>query len=69
LKESLFLKKPEGVPWEYIKLQLCRDVYHCTPSQLDKEDADVVFLHLEMMSTEQEVKDFNKIKPAMRKGS
>lgn len=39
-------------PQEYVELVLCRDVYHCTPSELGNEDWDVIELHLEMMAAE-----------------
>lgn len=37
-----------------MKLQLCKDVYHCTPSQLDAEPIGTILLHLEMLRMEQE---------------
>ena len=33
-------------PPEYIELILCRDVYHCTPSELDEQDVARVEAHL-----------------------
>lgn len=29
-------------PWEYMILYLCRDVFHCTPSQLAREDMGLI---------------------------
>jgi hypothetical protein len=42
---------------EYIELYLCRDVYHCTPTDLDKIPYDTIRLHLEMIAIEHEVKE------------
>lgn len=39
-------------PWDYIELQLCRDVYHCLPSELDAEEWDRISRHLDMMDVE-----------------
>jgi hypothetical protein len=33
-------------PWEYIELILCRDVYHCRPSDLVHEDLGTISSHL-----------------------
>lgn len=33
-------------PWEYIEMVLCRDFYHCTPSELAKENASKAMRHL-----------------------
>lgn len=40
------------VPWEYIELQLCRDVYHCTPEELDRQDWERVRVHLRLLGAE-----------------
>lgn len=48
----LWLSEP--APAEYVDLVLCRDVYHCTPSQLDEEDAARVLEHLECLNAEAE---------------
>jgi hypothetical protein len=40
------------VPWEWVELQLCRDVYHCLPSELAEEDATTVLLHLSLLDAE-----------------
>jgi len=42
-------------PLEYIELILCRDVYHCTPSELEKQYADVVNAHLVCLAAEAKV--------------
>ena len=48
------------VPWEYVELQLCRDIYHCLPSQLAREDYDTIQIHLFLMGVENEVEEFKK---------
>ena len=40
------------VPPEYVELQLCRDVYHCLPSALAKEDNLTIERHIMMMQVE-----------------
>lgn len=42
-------------PNEWLYLQLCRDVYHCTPSQLDREDWDTIATHIALLEAEGEV--------------
>jgi len=49
----LWTKQPP--PWEYVELYLCRDVYHCTPSQLRKELASDIYAHLAMIDMENKV--------------
>ena len=39
-------------PWDYVELELCRDVYHCLPSALDGEEWDRISRHLDMMDVE-----------------
>jgi hypothetical protein len=41
-------------PPEYVDLILCRDVYHCTPAELDEQEAARVQAH--MLCLEMEVK-------------
>lgn len=62
LRKYLFLKGTHGAPWEYVELILCRDIYHCTPGQLDLEDNERIMLHLDMMRLEEEVRQFEKTK-------
>lgn len=57
--QVLWTKSGEA-PWEYIELLLCRDIYHCLPSQLAREDYDTIQTHLALMEVEKEVDDFNK---------
>lgn len=45
-------------PVEYTELQLCRDVYHCRPSELAEEDAAVVRVHLALLTAESRVRRF-----------
>jgi hypothetical protein len=48
------------VPWEMIEVWLCRDVYHCTPAELDKQDPIRIMRHLEAISGEATVKKLNR---------
>lgn len=57
------------MPWEYVVLQLCRDVYHCRPSELEQEDAAVVRVHLALLSTEARVRRFEGGSKAGKLGS
>ena len=43
-------------PVEYIEFILCRDVYHCTPSQLRQERTTDLLMHIHILSVESEVK-------------
>ena len=38
----MWLRLPGPAPQEYTDLVLCRDIFHCTPSQLYDQDYDVV---------------------------
>ena len=42
-------------PWEYLELTLCRDVYHCTPMELERIPAGTVMKHLSILGIEAEV--------------
>ncbi len=46
----------DELPAEYVDLYLCRDVYHCTPSQLAAEDAVEIQKHLAMLAAEAQVR-------------
>jgi hypothetical protein len=48
--EHLYTKKPP--PWEYVELMLCRDVYHCTPPELDAVPWHRIKAHLDCLSIE-----------------
>lgn len=39
-------------PWEYTSLVLCRDVYHCRPSELRQEKIADVLPHLTCLGVE-----------------
>ncbi len=55
MTEHLWTGQPP--PWEYIELILCRDVYHCTPSQLREEDFSDIMATLAMLSAENQVRE------------
>lgn len=42
-------------PWEYIRLILCRDVYHCTPLELEKIPGEIILQDLTMLGEEARV--------------
>lgn len=42
-------------PWEYVELILCRDIYSCTPSELDEQDWQRVLGHMLALSIENKV--------------
>lgn len=42
-------------PPEYLELQLCRDVYHCTPAQLREVPLDTILVHLACIRGEQNI--------------
>jgi len=44
------------LPWEYVELVLCRDVYHCSPSELGEQDWLTVMTHLHLLETEGKIK-------------
>jgi hypothetical protein len=53
---------PQGaVPWEWLELTLCKDVYHCRPSELAEEEWATVQLHLKLLEAKAEV-DASKVK-------
>lgn len=54
-------------PKEYIDLVLCRDVYHCTPSELYQQDARIVMAHLACLDVEAEVARLRAEREAGRK--
>lgn len=54
----LWAKGP--APKELITLVLCRDVYHCLPSALAKEDPQTIWKHLIVMDGEHEVAEMEK---------
>lgn len=48
------------LPWAYTELRLCRDVYHCTPSELDRQDADRIQMHIAIMNLEAEAEALHR---------
>lgn len=55
LTTYLFLGKGEEPP-EYTDLVLCRDIYHCTPDELDALDYERVLMHTVVLSVESKVR-------------
>lgn len=53
--EHLWVHRP--APWKYVELVLCRDVYHCTPVELDQVPLVTILEHLAMMRVESIVHD------------
>jgi hypothetical protein len=43
------------VPWEVTELYLCRDVYHCTPLELEEVPWEMVERHLIIINAESEL--------------
>ena len=43
-------------PAEYVDLCMCRDVYHCTPAELARQDAVTIACHLAMIAAEARVR-------------
>lgn len=63
----LWTKSTKNVPQGYNELILCRDVYHCLPSQLAQEDWGVIQEHIRYMNVEGEVREMEKRKPIKAK--
>lgn len=42
------------VPAEYVDFLLIRELYHCTPSELDQQDEYITSLHVDFMNIEAE---------------
>lgn len=62
----LYTENGRDLPWEYAELILMRDVYHCTPEELDRQDPERARLHLELISVENKVKRFQASKSTTR---
>lgn len=45
-------------PIELLEVRLCRDVYHCLPSELAAESYDDIMDHLTVMEAEAECKNW-----------
>jgi hypothetical protein len=52
--EALWIDAPP--PAEYVRLVLCRDVYHCPPTALDDVPLRVILEDLAMISAERDVR-------------
>lgn len=57
MRSSLWLNVG-AVPWEVLELRLCRDIYHCTPTQLDDVPWDRVNRHIIVMEAERDVGEY-----------
>jgi hypothetical protein len=57
-----FTKGAVEPPQAYVDYALCAHVYHCTPADLDQQDALTVDLHLEFWNREQEAASGKKVK-------
>jgi hypothetical protein len=38
---------------------LCRDIYHCTPGELDRQDWSRIQAHVEVLAAEAQVRTMN----------
>lgn len=45
----------DDAPIEYVALRLCRDVYHCLPSELKRERLDDIMAHLACLQIEADI--------------
>jgi hypothetical protein len=52
-----------AMPWEMVEAWLCRDVYHCPPDALDRQDPARVFAHLEALDGEAVARKLNSGSP------
>lgn len=50
------------MPPEYTELVLCRDVYHCTPAELDEQDWARVQMHIALLNAEAEGREARRKK-------
>lgn len=59
MKTSLFLNNEQfPPPFEYLELQMMRDVYHCDPVTFESIPYDTVMLHIALLNVENEVEQF-----------
>jgi hypothetical protein len=58
--------KSENAPESYISLVLCRDVYHCPPDVLERQNLIKVFQHIRIMNVEYEVEQLRNPKKGKR---
>ncbi len=47
-------------PLKYIRLQLCRDVYHCSQTELEEQPWTTVMLDIRMIGVENKVRRFKR---------
>jgi hypothetical protein len=52
---ALWLRQPP--PPEYLELLLCRDVYHCPPTELARVPLATVLAHLACLDAEAQVRE------------
>ena len=50
----------KAMPLEYTRLQLCRDVYHCSQTELEEQPWVTVMLDIRMMGVENKVRRFKR---------
>jgi hypothetical protein len=43
-------------PWPYMELVLCRDIYHCTPTELAQQPLTTIAAHLTCLDVEAAVR-------------
>lgn len=68
LLASLWTGSTKAQPSEYAEYVLCAKVYHCTPSELDRQDAAKVRLHLGFWNAEQKHRQAERKAAAGLKG-
>ena len=68
MRVAAYLMGGGDPPPEYIDLFLCRDVFHCTPSELYDEDASVVQTFLDVLDAEGQYQKMKARKKASNRG-
>lgn len=48
-----------ALPWPYVRLILCRDVFHCTPPVLDAIPAEDINVALAILEAENRVRSMD----------
>jgi len=56
----------ESPPVEYVELVLCRDVFHCLPSELRRERAADILNAVEILKAEAKVREHEEKKHGKR---
>jgi hypothetical protein len=49
-----------ALPWAWNEFRLCRDIYHCTPSELDEQEWDRVRVHIAIFNIEAEAEELRR---------